>query len=94
MPLPPFPPLTLLPAALVTGPGGPWGNADGNIYASIVGGLNVGLAYWLLLGWGVVWRLARAGSRCSLSPPTGGWPGWPGPHHYAELCAVMFAWER
>ena len=29
------------------------GELDGNSYASVVGALNVGLAYWLLLGWGV-----------------------------------------
>ena len=91
VPLPPVPALTLIPAALVTGPGGPWPELDGNVYASIVGGINVALVYWLLRGWGV-----GLGSRRWLTVgfalTTHWWvAGMAGPHHYAEICAVMFS---
>ena len=90
VPLPPVPALTLLPAALVTGPGAPWGELDGNVYASIVGALNVGLAYWLLLGWGVA-PSPRRWLTIGFAFTTHWWvAGMAGPHHYAELCAVMF----
>ena len=90
VPLPPVPALTLIPAALVTGPGAPWGELDGNVYASIVGALNVGLAYWLLLGWGVA-PSPRRWLIIGFAFTTHWWvAGMAGPHHYAELCAVMF----
>ena len=91
VPLPPVPALTLVPAALVTGPGMPWGELDGNVYASIVGAINVGLAYWLLLGWGVA-PSPRRWLTVGFAFTTHWWvAGMAGPHHYAEICAVMFA---
>ncbi len=90
VPLPPVPALTLVPAALVTGPGAPWGELDGNTYASIVGALNVGLAYWLLLGWGVA-PSPRRWITIGFAFTTHWWvAGMAGPHHYAEICAVLF----
>jgi hypothetical protein len=90
VPLPPVPALTLLPAALVTGPGGPWSELDGNVYASIVGGINVGLVYWLLRGWGVA-LASRRWLTVGFALTTHWWvAGMAGPHHYAEICAVMF----
>ena len=90
VPLPPVPAITLVPAALVTGPGAPWGELDGNVYASIVGALNVGLAYGLLLGWGVA-SSPRRWLTVGFAFTTHWWvAGMAGPHHYAELCAVMF----
>ena len=90
VPLPPVPALTLVPAALVTGPGAPWGELDGNAYASIVGALNVGLAYWLLLGWGVA-PSPRRWITIGFAFTTHWWvAGMAGPHHYAEICAVLF----
>jgi hypothetical protein len=90
VPLPPVPALTLLPAALVTGPGAPWGELDGNIYASTVGALNVGLAYWLLRGWGVA-PSPRRWLTIGFAFTTHWWvAGMAGPHHYAEICAVLF----
>jgi hypothetical protein len=90
VPLPPVPALTLVPAALVTGPGAPWGELDGNAYASIVGALNVGLAYWLLLGWGVA-PSPRRWITLGFAFTTHWWvAGMAGPHHYAEICAVLF----
>ena len=90
VPLPPVPALTLIPAALVTGPGAPWGELDGNAYASIVGALNVGLAYWLLLGWGVA-PSPRRWLTIGFAFTTHWWvAGMAGPHHYAEICAVLF----
>ena len=90
VPLPPVPALTLIPLALVTGPETGIGELAGNTYASVVGGVNVALAYWLLLGWGVA-----AGPRRWLTAgfalTTHWWvAGMAGPHHYAEICAVMF----
>ena len=90
VPLPPVPALTLIPAALLTGPGAPWAELDGNVYASIVGALNVGLAYWLLLGWGVA-PSPRRWLTIGFAFTTHWWvAGMAGPHHYAEICAVMF----
>lgn len=90
VPLPPVPALTLIPIALVTGPGSPWGELDGNAYASIVGAINVGLAYWLLLGWGVA-PDPRRWITVGFGFTTHWWvAGMAGPHHYAEICAVMF----
>jgi hypothetical protein len=90
VPLPPVPALTLVPAALVTGPGAPWGELDGNAYASIVGALNVGLAYWLLLGWGVA-PSPRRWITLGFAFTTHWWvAGMAGPHHYAEICAMLF----
>jgi hypothetical protein len=91
VPLPPVPAITLMPAALVTGPGGPWDELDGNIYASIVGAINVGLVYWLLRGWGVA-LASRRWLTVGFALTTHWWvAGMAGPHHYAEICAVMFS---
>jgi hypothetical protein len=80
-----------MPAALVTGPGGPWDELDGNIYASIVGAINVGLVYWLLRGWGVA-LASRRWLTVGFALTTHWWvAGMAGPHHYAEICAVMFS---
>jgi hypothetical protein len=90
VPLPPVPALTLIPTALVTGPGSAWGELDGNVYASIVGAINVGLAYWLLLGWGVKPE-PRRWLTIGFALTTHWWvAGMAGPHHYAEICAVLF----
>lgn len=90
VPLPPVPAITLLPLALVTGPGTPWGEMPGNVYASIVGAINVGLAYWMLLGWGVA-PSPRRWLTIGFAFTTHWWvAGMGGPHHYAEICAVMF----
>lgn len=90
VPLPPVPALTLIPIALVTGPGTPWGELDGNAYASVVGAVNVALAYWLLLGWGVA-PGPRRWLTLGFAFTTHWWvAGMAGPHHYAEICAVMF----
>jgi hypothetical protein len=90
VPLPPVPALTLLPAALITGPATPWGELDGNVYASVVGAINVALAYWLLLGWGVA-PDPRRWLTIGFAFTTHWWvAGMAGPHHYAEICAVMF----
>jgi hypothetical protein len=90
VPLPPVPAVTLLPLAVVTGPGMPWGEMPGNVYASIVGAINVGLAYWLLLGLGVG-ASPRRWLTIGFAFTTHWWvAGMGGPHHYAEICAVVF----
>lgn len=91
VPLPPVPALTLVPLAAMTGPGMPLAQLDGNMYTSVVGALNVGLAYVLLLGWGVA-----AGPRRWLTVgfafTTHWWvAGMAGPHHYAHVVGVCFA---
>jgi hypothetical protein len=91
VPLPPVPALTLVPLALVTGPGTPWGEVDGNVYASIVGALNVLLVALLLHGWGVV-AAPRRWLTVAFAMTTHWWvAGMAGPHHYAEICGVFFA---
>ena len=90
VPLPPVPALTLIPAALVTGPGTRFGELDGNVYASIVGAANVALAFWLLKGWGVA-PSPRRWLTIGFAFTTHWWvAGMAGPHHYAEICAVGF----
>ncbi|HEX5040285.1 MAG TPA: hypothetical protein VFW95_09140 [Candidatus Limnocylindria bacterium] len=90
VPLPPVPALTLIPLALVTGPDTPIGELAGNTYASVVGGINVALVYWLLLGWGVATG-PRRWLTVGFALTTHWWvAGMAGPHHYAEICAVMF----
>jgi hypothetical protein len=90
VPLPPVPALTLIPLALVTGPETAIGELAGNTYASVVGGINVALVYSLLLGW----RVATGPRRwltVGFALTTHWWvAGMAGPHHYAEICAVMF----
>ena len=83
VPLPPVPALTLLPLVR-------FGELDGNTYASVVGALNVGLAYWLLLGWGVApWP--RRWLVVGFALTTHWWvAGMGGPHHFAQLCGVLF----
>jgi hypothetical protein len=90
VPLPPVPAMTLVPVALFTGPGTPFGELDGNVYASVVGAINVALAYWLFLGWGVA-ASPRRWLVAGFAFTTHWWvAGMAGPHHYAEVCAVMF----
>jgi hypothetical protein len=90
VPLPPVPALTLVPIALFTGPGTAVGEVDGNVYASIVGAINVALAYWLLRGWGVA-AAPRLWLSIGFAFTTHWWvAGMAGPHHYAEICAVAF----
>lgn len=83
VPLPPVPALTLLPLL-------PFGKLDGNTYASVVGALNVGLAYWLLVGWGVA-PSPRRWLVVGFALTTHWWvAGMGGPHHYAQVCGVFF----
>ncbi|HEX2765132.1 MAG TPA: hypothetical protein VHR55_00625 [Candidatus Limnocylindria bacterium] len=83
VPLPPVPALTLLPFV-------PFGELDGNVYGSIVGGLNVALAWWLLAGWGVA-PSPRRWLVVGFAGTTHWWvAGMAGPHHYAQLCGVLF----
>jgi hypothetical protein len=88
--LPPMPAITLIPLALVTGPGTPWGEVDGNVYASVVGAANVVLAWILLAGWRVA-PSPRRWITLGFAGTTHWWvAGMGGPHHYAQLCGVLF----
>jgi hypothetical protein len=91
VPLPPAPALTLLPAVLVMGPQ-PWfSELPSNAYTSVVGALNVGLAYWMLLGLGVA-ASSRRWITFGFAGTTHWWvAGMAGPHHYAETCGVFFS---
>ncbi len=90
VPLPPVPALTLIPLAIVTGPDTILGELPGNTYASVVGAINVALAFWLLYGWGVA-PSPRRWLTAGFAFSTHWWvAGMAGPHHFAEICAVMF----
>ena len=83
-PLPPMPAVTLMPAVAL------FGELDGNVYSSIVGAANVGLAYWMLLGWGVA-PDPRRWLVIGFAGTTHWWvAGMGGPHHYAQVCGVFF----
>ena len=85
VPLPPVPALTLIPAALITGPDNRGESWDGNIYASILGAVNVALVYWLLRGWGVAFGVSPLAD-LGFALTTHWWvAGMAGPHHYAEI---------
>ena len=91
VPLPPVPALLLVPVALLTGPTSLGHELDGNVYAGLVGAANVGLAYWLLRGWGVA-PSPRRWLTIGFAFTTHWWvAGMAGPHHFAELTAVFFA---
>ncbi|MGZ8563902.1 MAG: hypothetical protein ACXWWU_09820, partial [Candidatus Limnocylindria bacterium] len=91
VPLPPVPALFLLPFALVMDPASLAQEIPGNVYASIVGAANVGLAFWLLRGWGVAPSPQRW-LTFGFAFTTHWWvAGMAGPHHFAEVTAVFFA---
>lgn len=84
VPLPPVPAVTLLPLV-------PFGELDGNVYASIVGAVNVGLVVLLLAGWGVG-PDSRRWLTVGFAFTTHWWvAGMAGPHHYAQVVGVAFA---
>jgi hypothetical protein len=90
VPLPPAPALLLVPVSLLTGPQSWSTELPGNVYTSVVGAANVGLAYWLLLGWGVA-PSPRRWLTFGFAGTTHWWvAGMAGPHHYAETCGVLF----
>lgn len=90
VPLPPVPGALLVPVALVTGPGTPFGEPDGNAYASLLGAASVGLAYWMLLGWGVA-RSPRIWLTLGFAFTIHWWvAGMAGPHHFAQVVGVFF----
>jgi hypothetical protein len=83
VPLPPVPALTLLPLV-------PFGEIDGNAYASALGALNVALVVWLLHGWGVA-TASRRWITAGFALSTHWWvAGMGGPHHYAHVVGVCF----
>jgi hypothetical protein len=91
VPLPPVPALLLLPVALVTEPTSWTQEIPGNVYTSLVGAANVGLAFWLLRGWGVSPSPQRW-LTFGFAFTTHWWvAGMAGPHHFAETTAVFFA---
>jgi hypothetical protein len=91
VPLPPVPAITLMPLIAAMGLLGIPGTPDGNIYASAVGAANVGLAYWMLLGWGLS-PAARRWLTVGFAFTTHWWvAGMAGPHQYAQVCGVFFS---
>jgi hypothetical protein len=84
VPFPPAPALTLLPVVLFIP------DIAQNVMAAIVGGLNVGLAYLLLRGWGCSWRTALW-LTAAFALTVHWWvAGLGGTHHYAQVCGVFF----
>jgi hypothetical protein len=91
VPLPPVPALLLVPLALFTNLTTAAHEISGNVYASVVGAANVGLAFWLLRGWGVALS-PRRWLTAGFAFTTHWWvAGMAGPHHFAETTAVFFA---
>lgn len=91
VPLPPVPALLLVPLALFTDLTTTAHEIPGNVYASVVGAANVGLAFWLLRGWGVA-PSPRRWLTAGFAFTTHWWvAGMAGPHHFAETTAVFFA---
>jgi hypothetical protein len=89
VPLPPAPALTLIPVVAVlqlfSAP-----ELSPNIPAAVVGALNVLLAWWLLAGWGVA-EQPRTWLTIGFAGATHFWvAAMGGPHHYAQLCGVLF----
>ena len=90
VPLPPVPALLLVPLSVFTDLTSPAHEIAGNVYASIVGAANVGLAFWLLRGWGVA-PSPRRWLTAGFAFTTHWWvAGMAGPHHFAETTAVFF----
>lgn len=91
VPFPPAPALVVLPFALVFAWLSSGQEIPGNVYASVVGAANVGLAFWLLRGWGVAPSPQRW-LTFGFAFTTHWWvAGMAGPHHFAETTAVFFA---
>jgi hypothetical protein len=90
VPLPPVPAVLLVPVAVFTGLASSTHEIPGNVYASVVGAANVGLAFWLLRGWGVA-PSSRRWLTFGFAFTTHWWvAGMAGPHHFAETTAVFF----
>lgn len=91
VPFPPVPALVVLPFALLFAWVTSGQEIPGNIYASIIGAANVGLAFWLLRGWGVA-PVPQRWLTFGFAFTTHWWvAGMAGPHHFAETTAVFFA---
>jgi len=89
-PFPPVPALTLIPAILAWGlvPGA--GELPGNVMASLVGAVNVALAWYLLAGIGVAIR-PRLVITIGFAFTTHWWvAGMAGTHVYAQTVATLF----
>ena len=89
-PFPPVPALTLMPlvAALGLFPG--VGELSGNVMSSVVGAVNVALAWYLLAGIGVALR-PRLVIVIGFAFTTHWWvAGMAGTHHYAAVVAACF----
>lgn len=83
-PMPPMPAVLIAPVIAITG------NIDGNTYASVIGAANVGLAYWLLVGWGTA-HSPRRWLTIGFAGTTHWWAaGVGGPHLFAQTCGVFF----
>lgn len=91
VPFPPVPALVVLPFAVIFAWVSGGQEIPGNVYASVVGAANVGLAFWLLRGWGVAPSPQRW-LTFGFAFTTHWWvAGMAGPHHFAETTAVFFA---
>ncbi|MGH2445083.1 MAG: hypothetical protein ACRDGD_03490 [Candidatus Limnocylindria bacterium] len=83
-PMPPMPAVLIAPLVAIAG------EVPGNVYASIIGGANVGLVFWLLLGWQVA-PSPRRWLTLGFAGTTHWWvAGMAGPHHFAQVSGVLF----
>jgi hypothetical protein len=79
-----------MPAVLIAPLVAVAGDIDGNTYSSVIGAVNVGLAYWLLLGWGTA-SWPRRWLTIGFAGTTHWWAaGVAGPHLFAQTCGVFF----
>jgi hypothetical protein len=84
VPFPPAPALTLMPLVAI------WPDISGYVMAAIVGGINVGLVYLLLRGWGCSLRTSLW-LTAAFALTVHWWiAGLGGTHHYAQVVAVFF----
>ena len=89
-PFPPVPALTLIPAILAWGlfPGA--GELPANVMASVLGAVNVALAWYLLAAIGVTLR-PRLVITIGFAFTTHWWvAGMAGTHHHAQVVATLF----
>jgi hypothetical protein len=89
-PFPPVPALTLMPLVALLGLLPEVGELSGNVMSSLVGALNVALAWYLLVGIGVALR-PRLVIVIGFAFTTHWWvAGMGGTHHYAAVVATCF----
>jgi 4-amino-4-deoxy-L-arabinose transferase-like glycosyltransferase len=90
VPFPPAPALTLMPIVAVMGTQPWYAELPSNVMSSILGGVNVALAWSMLSAWGVSVK-TRTWLVVAFAFTIHWWvAGSAGTHHYAQVCGVFF----